>query len=319
MHQKSKSLDAQLLHRLRMPLTGLVWMPSCAQVMISRTSSSVPYPPAANTTSISDIIPFVHFAKDYKSQFRSSVEKFLEESLPGRAMKASARRAISALRWCMSSTAIRSPTVFPQICNSHKLVNHQEPQFPSRFSYCKPWRNSAWTRRIALRGSRKCRPEGLKGVGTSFGINAFGMTLQEYRSENSEIHTLKCPIVTFESVSSAFRSGCANSWRRNQSEVKVSLFSHEEQLYVGKGIYQQKLRNCLLTRQRGHRRPGQSGRLCPWAQCFRLHTPGRYLDSPIASHVINTHDELLHRTVTTFSRYWFYNGKRKKKQFGSIG
>lgn len=139
MLQKTKSLDAQLLQKLRMALTGLVWMPSCAQVMISRTSSSVPYPPAANNTSINDMIIFVHYAKDYKSQFRSSVEKFLEELLPGRAMKASARRAISALRWCMSSTAIRSPTVFPQICNSHKLVNLAH-QFPSSFSYCRPWR-----------------------------------------------------------------------------------------------------------------------------------------------------------------------------------
>ncbi len=37
-------------------------------------------------------------------------------------MKASASRAISALRWCISSTAIISPTVSPHICYSERIT-----------------------------------------------------------------------------------------------------------------------------------------------------------------------------------------------------
>lgn len=40
----------------------------------------------------------------------------LSENLPGRAIKASAWRAISALRPCMSETDFNSPTVSPEIC-----------------------------------------------------------------------------------------------------------------------------------------------------------------------------------------------------------
>lgn len=36
---------------------------------------------------------------------------------PGKAMNASAWRAISALRWCMPDTALTSPTVSPVIWN----------------------------------------------------------------------------------------------------------------------------------------------------------------------------------------------------------
>jgi hypothetical protein len=38
-----------------------------------------------------------------------------QDNVPGKAIKASACRAISALRWCMSDTALTSPTVSPVI------------------------------------------------------------------------------------------------------------------------------------------------------------------------------------------------------------
>lgn len=59
--------------------TGLLWMPSCAQLMTSKSSSIVPYP-------------------------------------PGKAMKASEWRLISAFLWCMLGTAIKSPMVSPVNC-----------------------------------------------------------------------------------------------------------------------------------------------------------------------------------------------------------
>ena len=53
--------------------------------------------------------------------------------LPGRAIKASASRAIAALRSCMSETVLTSPTVSPDICpglctNGQSISNLQQPR-----------------------------------------------------------------------------------------------------------------------------------------------------------------------------------------------
>jgi hypothetical protein len=69
--------------------------------------------------------------------------------MPGRAMNASASRAISALRWCMSSTGINSPIVCPQSCATticryqasskylkHNLSSSFDSSFPKAFLSC---------------------------------------------------------------------------------------------------------------------------------------------------------------------------------------
>jgi hypothetical protein len=66
--------------------------------------------------------------------------------MPGRAMNASASRAISALCWCMSSTGIKSPIVCPQSCATticsyqasnkylkHNLSSSFDSSFPKAF------------------------------------------------------------------------------------------------------------------------------------------------------------------------------------------
>jgi hypothetical protein len=102
---------------LLIPLTGLLWMPSWAHAITSRSSSSVPYPPAPRSHG-----SCAHAHADCFGH-RSSSNRQVTDAyavaagcLPGSAMKASELRAISALRWCMPATARTSPTVSPVIC-----------------------------------------------------------------------------------------------------------------------------------------------------------------------------------------------------------
>lgn len=91
-------------------MTGFLCIPSCAQVIISSNSSIVPYPPKSQENNLKVKNTRIHVSTNNKYKLIQTYS-----NLPGRAMNASASRAISAFLSCMSETIFTSPTVSPDI------------------------------------------------------------------------------------------------------------------------------------------------------------------------------------------------------------